>query len=35
MRAMVARGARTFVEGLGKVLTGLVRRTLEGVEARA
>ncbi len=36
MRAMAARGARRFVEvGPGKVLTGLVRRTLEGVEARA
>jgi [acyl-carrier-protein] S-malonyltransferase len=36
MRAMAARGATKFVEvGPGKVLTGLVRRTLEGVEAHA
>jgi len=36
MRAMAGRGARKFVEvGPGKVLTGLVRRTLEGVEAHA
>jgi [acyl-carrier-protein] S-malonyltransferase len=36
MGAMAERGARRFVEvGPGKVLTGLVRRTLRGVEAHA
>jgi [acyl-carrier-protein] S-malonyltransferase len=36
MRAMAGRGARRFVEvGPGNVLTGLVRRSLEGVEAHA
>jgi acyl transferase domain-containing protein len=36
MRAMAGRGAQRFVEvGPGKVLAGLVRRTLEGVEAHA
>jgi [acyl-carrier-protein] S-malonyltransferase len=34
MQALRAAGARRFVEtGPGKVLTGLVRRTLAGVEA--
>jgi len=36
MRAMAARGVARFVEvGPGNVLTGLVRRTLEGVEVHA
>jgi acyl transferase domain-containing protein len=36
MRAAERRGVRRFVEtGPGRVLTGLVRRTLEGVEAEA
>jgi [acyl-carrier-protein] S-malonyltransferase len=36
MRTMANRGARRFIEvGPGKVLVGLVRRTLEGVEAHA
>jgi [acyl-carrier-protein] S-malonyltransferase len=36
MRAMAARGAARFVEaGPGNVLTGLVRRSLEGVEVHA
>ena len=33
---MHGAGARSFIEaGPGDVLTGLVRRTLEGVEARS
>lgn len=36
MRALAGRGAQRFVEvGPGRVLTGLVRRSLEGVETRA
>jgi [acyl-carrier-protein] S-malonyltransferase len=36
LKAMQGDGARTFLEtGPGDVLTGLVRRTLEGVEARS
>jgi [acyl-carrier-protein] S-malonyltransferase len=36
MRALHSRGATRYVEtGPGKVLTGLVRRSLEGVEAEA
>jgi [acyl-carrier-protein] S-malonyltransferase len=36
MRSLRARGATRYVEtGPGKVLTGLVRRSLEGVEAEA
>jgi [acyl-carrier-protein] S-malonyltransferase len=36
LRALQARGATRFVEtGPGKVLTGLVRKTLDGVEAEA
>jgi [acyl-carrier-protein] S-malonyltransferase len=36
MRGLQARGATHFIEtGPGKVLTGLVRRTLDGVEAEA
>jgi [acyl-carrier-protein] S-malonyltransferase len=36
LRSLQARGATRYVEtGPGKVLTGLVRKTLDGVEAEA